>query len=55
MQCSYEVIIITETWLSSNKFDNELFDSRFIVHRRDRTDRHSKLDGATKASGSSME
>lgn len=34
--CSFDVIILTETWLNSNIYDSELFDERYKVYRRDR-------------------
>jgi hypothetical protein len=33
---SYDVIILTETWLVDSVSDSELFDDRFVVWRRDR-------------------
>lgn len=30
------MVTLTETWLNSSVFDSELFDSRYIVYRRDR-------------------
>lgn len=47
LQCSYDVIVFSETWLNSNIFDNELFDSRYVVYRRDRqmVGKESKLIG----------
>jgi hypothetical protein len=32
----YDLICLTETWLNSNFYDNEIFDSRYNVFRRDR-------------------
>lgn len=34
--CIYDVIIITESWLVDSIVDSELFDSRYMVWRRDR-------------------
>ncbi|KAL0870278.1 hypothetical protein ABMA27_005303 [Loxostege sticticalis] len=46
MLCSYDVIVLTETWLNSSIFDNEFIDSRYRVYRRDRSVlSSSKLDG----------
>lgn len=28
---SYDIIILTETWLNDSVFDSELFDSRYVV------------------------
>ena len=33
---NYDVICLTETWLNSNIFSEELFDDRYVVYRRDR-------------------
>lgn len=33
---SYDIIILTETWLTSDIFDNELIDSRYVLFRCDR-------------------
>lgn len=33
---NYDIIILTETWLTSDIFDNELIDSRYQVYRCDR-------------------
>lgn len=33
---SYDIIALTETWLTDSVFDNELFDDRYLVWRRDR-------------------
>lgn len=33
---NYDVVILSETWLNSSVFDSELFDSRYVVYRRDR-------------------
>lgn len=43
----FDIIIFTETWLNSSVFDSELFDSRYVVYRRDRESSgfHSKKDG----------
>lgn len=41
-----DVILLTETWLNDSVFDHELFDSRYIVFRRDRSSTNcSKLEG----------
>lgn len=44
---SFDVIILTETWLNSSIFDSELFDNRYLVYRRDRETSgfHPKKDG----------
>ncbi|CAH2097315.1 unnamed protein product [Euphydryas editha] len=34
--CNFDVIVFTETWLNSGVSDNELFDDRYMVYRRDR-------------------
>lgn len=39
---SYDIIVITESWLKNNIFDRELFDDRYIVYRRDRDSKTSK-------------
>lgn len=36
--CDYDMIVLTETWLNSNKFSAEFFDPRFTVYRKDRCD-----------------
>lgn len=43
----FDVIVLTETWLNSGVTDNELFDSRYIVYRRDRESSgfHTKKEG----------
>lgn len=41
---SYDIIVITETWLKDNINDRELFDKRYVVHRRDRDSTASKKD-----------
>lgn len=43
----FDVIVLTETWLNSSISDNELFDSRYIVYRRDRESSgfHTKKEG----------
>lgn len=33
---SYDIVLLTETWLVSGISDNELFDNRYLVYRRDR-------------------
>lgn len=44
---SYDVIILTETWLKSNIHNSELFDRRYLVYRKDRVTSRSdgKKDG----------
>lgn len=42
----YDVIVMCETWLREGFYDNELFDDRYTIHRRDRNfDITTKLDG----------
>lgn len=43
---SYDVILLSETWLNEDFFSSELFDSRYVVYRKDR-DRvmADKVDG----------
>lgn len=43
---NYDVIVLTETWLNSNIFTSELFDSRYTVHRKDRV-----ISGSSKSDG----
>jgi hypothetical protein len=48
INCSnYEVIILTETWLNDGILNEELFDDRYVVYRRDRssTGFHGNKDG----------
>ncbi|KAJ8726407.1 hypothetical protein PYW07_001105 [Mythimna separata] len=45
---NYDVIIGTETWLDDSVNDGELFDSRYIIYRRDRA---STLLGSKKGGG----
>lgn len=46
LNCNYDVICFTETNLNASIFDSELFDSNFVVHRRDReTSNSSKREG----------
>lgn len=33
---SYDIICFTESWLNDGFFNNELFDDRYVVWRRDR-------------------
>lgn len=33
---SYDIISLTETWLTEGVFDNEIFDNRYVIWRRDR-------------------
>lgn len=40
--CSYDIICLTETWLNDSINNNELFDDRYIVWRRDRN--YDELD-----------
>lgn len=43
---NYPIIALTETWLNENICNREIFDSRYIVYRRDRClSRGSKKDG----------
>lgn len=42
---NYKIIVFTETWLNSSIFDNELFDSRYVIYRKDRVCSSSKKDG----------
>lgn len=43
---NYPIIALTETWLNDNICNREIFDSRYIVYRRDRClSRGSKKDG----------
>lgn len=41
---SYDIIVLTETWLMDGILNGELFDHRYTVHRRDRTN-STKKDG----------
>lgn len=34
--CGYDIVVFTETWLSSDVFDSEVFCNEFNVYRRDR-------------------
>lgn len=34
---NYDIIVLTETWLNSSVFCSELFDERYVVYRRDRS------------------
>lgn len=46
LNCNHDIICFTETNLNSTIFDNEIFDSNFEVHRRDReTSASRKSDG----------
>lgn len=40
---NYDIVVLTETWLNSSILSAELFDDRYVVHRRDRDGR--KKDG----------
>ena len=40
---SYDIVILTETWLNDSVMSAELFDSRYVVYRRDRDSK--KKDG----------
>ncbi|CAG4988887.1 unnamed protein product [Colias eurytheme] len=43
---SYDVIVLSETWLNCGISSSEIFDSRYIVYRRDRIcNKKTKLDG----------
>ena len=43
MSGNYDIIALTETWLNSSFYDSELFDNRYTVIRRDRSE--NKLRG----------
>lgn len=45
--CNYDVIILTETWLNNKIFNNEIFDDRYVIYRRDRESlvNNKKKDG----------
>ncbi|CAH2087310.1 unnamed protein product [Euphydryas editha] len=47
LNSDYKIVALTETWLNSSISSNELFDSRYIVHRKDRfcSPSNSKKDG----------
>ncbi|KAL4709283.1 hypothetical protein ACJJTC_013343 [Scirpophaga incertulas] len=47
LNCSYDIIVFTETWLNCGIRDSELFDSRYDLYRRDRitSENGSNLDG----------
>jgi hypothetical protein len=34
--CNFDIVVLTETWLSSKVMSSELFDDRYVVFRRDR-------------------
>lgn len=36
LQTHYDIIVGTETWLNDSVYDRELFNSKYIVYRRDR-------------------
>lgn len=36
--CDYDVIVLSETWLTKDKFSTEFFDPRYTVYRKDRCD-----------------
>lgn len=36
LNCNYDIIALTETWLNSSIFDTEIFDDRYYIYRRDR-------------------
>ena len=42
---SYNVICLTETWLNSSFYDNELFCNKFGIYRKDRHDSHESVIG----------
>lgn len=44
----YDVIMLTETWLSETKFSAEFFDPKFTVYRKDR---HSSMIQEEKGGG----
>lgn len=46
--CSYDVIILTETWLTDGILDSELFNEHYTVWRRDR---NSDLTGQSRGGG----
>jgi hypothetical protein len=35
LNCNYDVVVLTETWLNEGVLSSELFDDRFIVYRQD--------------------
>ncbi|KAJ0172146.1 hypothetical protein K1T71_012119 [Dendrolimus kikuchii] len=45
--CSYDVIVLSETWLNNNILNTELFNDNYVVYRRDRdlSSFNSKKDG----------
>jgi hypothetical protein len=43
--CSYDVICLTETWLNSSFYNNELFCNKFDIYRKDRHDSHESVVG----------
>lgn len=48
LNCNYDIVFLSETWLLPGIFDTELFDSRYSVYR---TDRNYELRGMTKGGG----
>lgn len=48
LNCNYDVVFLSETWLLPGIFDAELFDSRYNVYR---TDRNYELRGMTMGGG----
>jgi Reverse transcriptase (RNA-dependent DNA polymerase) len=46
LNCNYDIISVTETWLRDGIYNRELFDKRYAVFRRDRdTSKSAKKDG----------
>ncbi|CAH0716391.1 unnamed protein product, partial [Brenthis ino] len=46
LNSDYKIIALTETWLNSTISSNEIFDSRYVVYRKDRAcSENSKKDG----------
>lgn len=43
---NYDIIVLTETWLTPSVFDQEMFDNRYVVYRKDRN-----LDSTKKETG----
>ncbi|CAK1544592.1 unnamed protein product [Leptosia nina] len=43
LNCNYDIIILSETWLNASVYNSEIFDDRYNVYRRDRSSStHSK-------------
>lgn len=46
LNCDYDIVCLTETWLNSSVLDGELFNDDYFVYRRDRSSSSSlKNDG----------